>query len=98
MCPDYWKLVGDEKNKHICEATKEAIEYNYPLDEDKSKCKVNDSKVCFNKKSGNNDECVSHKRRKNWAMNCKVTWDGITNSSLKEDSLNNIGRSFFSLF
>jgi len=97
-CPDFWKLVGEDKEKYTCEATKEALEHNFPLEGDLTKCKLNDNKVCFNTNTGKDEKCIYQKGRKNWAANCKVTWDGITNSSLREDSLQKMGRSIFSLF
>tara|TARA_Y100000768_G_C23746466_1_gene571768 strand:+ start:261 stop:689 length:429 start_codon:yes stop_codon:yes gene_type:complete len=97
-CPDYWRLTAEDKNKYTCEATKEALEHNFPSNINLKECSIDNNKVCFNTNVGKDSSCVLLKKRKNWVSKCNITWDGISNNNVKPDSLDNIGRSFFSLF
>ena len=74
-CPDYWDVVKDSNNKISCE-NKLKINPNAVSNTDSCN-KVNP--VNF---SGSTDEDTICNKY-NWARNCNVVWDGVTNSNAK---------------
>ncbi len=65
-CPDYW-LSKQEGKKHLC--------YNH-LNLGKNSC---NKTMNFNTEQWKGVDHICKKQQ--WAKNCDLTWDGITNSS-----------------
>lgn len=72
-CPDYWNVLRDENNKIIC---KNVLKINPNSVSEIDSCNKIDP---VNFKGTTNDETVCN--RFNWATNCNVIWDGITNNN-----------------
>tara|TARA_B100001142_G_scaffold211370_1_gene209562 strand:- start:371 stop:745 length:375 start_codon:yes stop_codon:yes gene_type:complete len=79
VCPDLWTIVTDKNGETVCQAKDEALLFNYPSEHNLNKCNVHDGKVCFKTTISDGDTCNLYKNRKNWAHNCKISWDGVSN-------------------